>query len=83
MTGLRFWLASIATIAAITQLTSTAAATDTGSHTAGYVTAKELPDGAVPAVDADGNFIIGPTHNAAPEIRPRSVLQGTVVTRSR
>ena len=33
-------------------------------HTPGYVTAKELPDGAVPPADADGNFIIGPTHNA-------------------
>ena len=32
-------------------------------HTPGYVTAKELPDGAVPPADADGNFIIGPTHN--------------------
>ncbi len=32
-------------------------------HTPGYVEAKELPDGAVPPADADGNFIIGPTHN--------------------
>src|SRR3954447_26740498 len=37
-------------------------------HTPGYVTARELPDGAVPPVDADGNFIIGPTHNAAPDM---------------
>src|SRR3954454_17944738 len=37
-------------------------------HTAGYVEAKELPDGAVPGPTADGNFIIGPTHNAAPEM---------------
>jgi enterochelin esterase-like enzyme len=37
-------------------------------HTAGYVEAKELPDGAVPPVDADGNFIIGPTHKRAPEV---------------
>ncbi len=28
----------------------------------GFVTAKELPDGAVPPADAEGNFIIGPTH---------------------
>src|SRR5437867_11651869 len=27
--------------------------------TPGYVTAKELPDGAVPPADPDGNFIIG------------------------
>src|ERR1700690_1641316 len=30
-------------------------------NTPGYVAAKELPDGAVPPVDADGNFILGPT----------------------
>ena len=33
-------------------------------HTAGYVEAKELPDGEVPPADTDGNFIIGPTHMA-------------------
>src|SRR5882724_11240630 len=37
-------------------------------NTPGYVQAKELPDGAVPPADADGNFIIGPTHNPAPEM---------------
>jgi iron(III)-enterobactin esterase len=37
-------------------------------HTLGYVSAKELPDGAVPPADADGNFIIGPTHELAPGI---------------
>jgi iron(III)-enterobactin esterase len=37
-------------------------------HTLGYVTATELPDGAVPPADADGNFIIGPTHPVAPEM---------------
>ena len=31
-------------------------------HTAGYVEAKELPDGAVPPANKDGNFILGPTH---------------------
>src|SRR5882762_11741734 len=29
----------------------------------GYVAAKELPDGANPPANADGNFIIGPTHD--------------------
>jgi enterochelin esterase family protein len=38
-------------------------------HTPGFVSAKELPDGAVPPPDADGNFIIGPTHNPAPEMQ--------------
>jgi iron(III)-enterobactin esterase len=37
-------------------------------HTPGYVTATELPDGANAPADADGNFIIGPTHNPAPEM---------------
>ncbi|HEY1801300.1 MAG TPA: alpha/beta hydrolase-fold protein [Terriglobales bacterium] len=40
-------------------------------HTPGYVMAKELPDGAVPPADADGNFIIGPTHNPAQEFAVR------------
>jgi iron(III)-enterobactin esterase len=48
-------------------------------RTPGYVTAKELPDGAVPPADADGNFIIGPTHDPAPEMSAREgVPQGTV-----
>src|SRR5215212_7175798 len=37
-------------------------------HTPGYVKAQELPDGTVPPADADGNFIIGPTHKKAPEM---------------
>jgi enterochelin esterase-like enzyme len=36
--------------------------------TRGYVKAKELPDGMIPSPREDGNFIIGPTHNAAPEM---------------
>jgi iron(III)-enterobactin esterase len=48
-------------------------------HTPGYVTAKELPDGAVPSPDVEGNFIIGPTHNPAPEMTVQDgVPQGTV-----
>jgi enterochelin esterase-like enzyme len=39
-------------------------------HTPGYVDAKELPDGAVPKPTENGNFIIGPTHNPAPEMTP-------------
>src|SRR4249920_2147247 len=50
-------------------------------HTPGYVQAKELPDAAVPAADADGNFIIGPTHNPASEMNVQDgVPQGTVHT---
>src|SRR5215472_16922087 len=48
-------------------------------HTPGYVEAMELPDGNVPPADADGNFIIGPTHRPAPEmIVETNVPQGTV-----
>src|SRR5258708_17547717 len=46
-------------------------------NTPGFVTAKELPDGTNAPVDADGNFIIGPTHKPAPEITTNA-LQGTV-----
>jgi iron(III)-enterobactin esterase len=50
-------------------------------NTPGYVTAKELPDGTVPPPTADGNFIIGPTHNPAPEMTVQEgVPQGTVHT---
>jgi len=48
-------------------------------HTPGYVLAKELPDGANPSPDSNGNFIIGRTHDPAPESVTRStVQQGTV-----
>jgi iron(III)-enterobactin esterase len=48
--------------------------------TAGYVVATELPDGAVAPIDADGNFIIGPTHPPAPEMTVQEgVPQGTIV----
>jgi iron(III)-enterobactin esterase len=50
-------------------------------HTSGYVSAKELPDGAVPPANADGNFILGPTHNPAPEMTvQQGVSQGNVST---
>ena len=50
-------------------------------HTPGYVAAKELPDGATPPANADGNFILGPTHNPAPEMTVQEgVPQGTVHT---
>jgi len=50
-------------------------------HTPGYVTAKELADGANAPADQDGNFILGPTHPAAPEMAAKDgVPQGTVYT---
>jgi len=48
-------------------------------HTPGYVEATELPDGAVPPADADGNFIVGPTHAPAPEmVVQEGVPKGTI-----
>src|SRR5580704_11269217 len=50
-------------------------------HTPGYVAAKELPDGANAPANADGNFILGPTHDPAPEMAAKEgVPQGEVVT---
>src|ERR1700722_14993420 len=50
-------------------------------NTPGYVTAKDLPDGANAPANADGNFILGPTHSPAPEMTAQEgVPQGTVVT---
>lgn len=48
-------------------------------HTSGYVTAWELPDGTNPPANADGNFILGPTHKAEPEASANNgVAQGAV-----
>ena len=48
-------------------------------HTPGYVTATELPDGMNPSPKADGNFILGPTHNPVPEVTVQdNVRHGTV-----
>jgi enterochelin esterase-like enzyme len=50
-------------------------------NTPGYVTAKELPYGAKAPAKADGNFILGPTHNPAPEMTAQEgAPQGTVHT---
>jgi enterochelin esterase-like enzyme len=47
--------------------------------TPGFVAASELPDGTLPPPGAEGNFVIGPTHNPAPEMAlPESGLRGTV-----
>ena len=49
-------------------------------HTPGFVAAKDLPDSAIPPVNADGNFILGPTHTPAPETTTQSsVPQGKVI----
>jgi iron(III)-enterobactin esterase len=49
------------------------------SNTPGFVAKKELPDGAVPPADANGNFVIGPTHAPAPEMAVQDgVPMGTI-----
>lgn len=48
-------------------------------HTPGYVPATELPDGTNPSPNVNGNFIIGPNYNAAPESAVQTnVPQGAV-----
>ena len=48
-------------------------------NTPGYVPATELPDGVNPSPDANGNFIIGPKHDPAPESMVQAnVPQGTI-----
>src|SRR4029077_13335874 len=48
-------------------------------NTPGYVAAKELPDGSIPPPGAEGNFIIGPTHNPAAEMTAQDGgPQGTI-----
>src|SRR4051812_26387251 len=44
----------------------------------GYVRAKELADGQLPAATENGNFIVGPTHNPAAELAPKDPLDGKV-----
>jgi iron(III)-enterobactin esterase len=49
--------------------------------TPGYVEAKDLPDGTNAPANRDGNFILGPTHNPAPEaIAHDGVPQGKIMT---
>jgi enterochelin esterase family protein len=48
--------------------------------TPGYVAGKDLPDGSNAPIHVDGNFILGPTHPAAPEMSVQEgVPQGIVI----
>jgi enterochelin esterase-like enzyme len=48
-------------------------------NTPGYVPANDLPDDVNPPANADGNFILGPTHSPAPEMAVKEgVPQGSV-----
>ncbi len=42
----------------------------------GFVKKTELPDGEVPPADVNGNFIIGPTHAKALELKPAGADNG-------
>ena len=49
-------------------------------HSPGFVAAKDLPDGVNPPANADGNFVLGPTHAPAPEMTAQSgVPQGKMI----
>jgi enterochelin esterase family protein len=82
------WAMSAPGSAAPTQTTQTQAAAPPTArptpptrdpHTPGYVSARELPDGAVPPADLDGNFIIGPTRDPAPAATALDdTLQGSI-----
>jgi enterochelin esterase-like enzyme len=48
-------------------------------NTPGYVKATGLPDGELPPANANGNFILGPTHNAAPEAAAPAQPNGSVI----
>ncbi len=49
--------------------------------TAGYVKARELPDQTLPPADAEGNFIVGPTHAPAREATEQDgVPRGSICT---
>src|SRR5450631_2686949 len=47
-------------------------------HNPEYPSATELPDGVLPATNAQGNFIIGPTHTPDPETVVQDVPKGQV-----
>jgi iron(III)-enterobactin esterase len=70
MTGLAAALSAVTLAWAMVQASTRPVPPTRDPHTPGYVSAKELPDDAVPPSDVDGNFIIGPTHNPAPEMVP-------------
>jgi enterochelin esterase family protein len=49
-------------------------------NTPGYVVSKDLPDGTLPPMNADGNFVLGPTHTPAPEVLTQpGVPKGKVI----
>jgi hypothetical protein len=50
-------------------------------HNSSYPSATELPDGQIPSINSDGNFIIGPTHRPSAEtVAQANVPHGTVHT---
>jgi enterochelin esterase family protein len=50
-------------------------------HGPGFVAATELPDGTLPSPKVDGDFILGPTHDPAPETQVNAAVpHGTITT---
>src|SRR3954454_485683 len=49
-------------------------------NTPGYVKHKELPDGTIPSPKEDGDILLGPTHNPAPEMTAQEgVPKGDII----
>jgi iron(III)-enterobactin esterase len=72
-------IAILTTSPALAQAPARPAPPTRDPNTPGYVKAQELPDGANAPANADGNFILGPTHPPAPEMAVKDgVPQGAV-----
>jgi len=72
------FLTAVAVVSSLSQQAERPTPPVRNPNTPGYVKAAELPDGTLPPPGADGNFVIGPTHNSA--LPPAgSSLAGTVV----
>jgi enterochelin esterase-like enzyme len=80
-TGMLLTIALIPALAQIPGVTPRPTPPTRDAHTPGYVAAQDLPDGANAPADKDGNFVLGPTHNPAPEMSVQpGVPQGSVYT---
>jgi enterochelin esterase-like enzyme len=78
---MRFAVLALSVSAMFAQQATRPAPPTRDPHTAGYVQAKELADGINAPANADGNFILGPTHPRAPEMTvEEGAPRGTVHT---
>ena len=73
------WLI-LATVALSAQAATRPTPPTRDPHAPGFVEAKELADGAIPPSNAEGNYIIGPTHKRASEMTTKDdVPHGTII----